>query len=224
VTEAVVFDLDGTLVDTPAGIAEALHDVVLAAGVQPPSTTELRLTIGRPLPEVMPQLIGSTDEARVEEAIEHYRELFSTRIVPHAPRLVVPGVIAGLAALQAAGVAVAVATSKARPAAKELLDGAGLAAYFDVVICTDMVSRGKPHPEIALAAVAALGVDPAHGAMVGDTVEDMQVGVGAGLRPIGVSYGVGDRPTLLAAGAVLVADSFPEVIRAVTDGRAEIAR
>ena len=217
---AVIFDLDGTLVDTPAGIVDALGGAVVDLGWPRPSTEELRATIGRPMNEVLPELLGNDDPDLLVAGIAAYRRLYEKNVLVRGEDLVFDGVVAGLTELRARGVAVAIATSKIQLTAAQTLDVAGLARFFDVVVCHDMVSRGKPYPDLALAAAGRLGVDPADCAMVGDTRYDIQVGVSAGMVPIGVSYGVGLTVDLLAAGAALVADTFAAVVASVADDAA----
>ena len=214
---AVIFDLDGTLVDTPGGIGEALGQTVVDLGWPRPTTDDLRATIGRPMNEILPELLGTADPGLVAAGIARYRVLYEKNVLVRADDLVFGGVVEGLAELRRRGVPVAIATSKIQLTAWQTLDVAGLRGLFDVVVCHDMVSRGKPHPDLALAAASRLGVAASRCAMVGDTRYDMQVGVGAGMLPLGVSYGVGTAADLLAAGAVLVADSFTDVLAAVVD-------
>lgn len=98
---------------------------------------------------------------------------------------------AGLSALRAHGVELAVATSKTTRSAEALLDVMGIRDLVGPVIGQDMVRRGKPHPEMVLRAAGRLGVAAWQSAYVGDTVGDMRMAVTARMEPVAVTYGVG---------------------------------
>ncbi|KUN75280.1 HAD family hydrolase [Streptomyces griseoruber] len=209
---AVVFDLDGTLADTPAAIRRLLvrvcaeHDRAVAP-------EEAASTVGIPLEEAFGRLLGTApDAARTGRAVARYRELFDAEVLGMGTRLLHPDVPEGLARLRDAGIALAVATAKVSRSARALLHALRIDAYFPVVIGHDMVSRGKPHPESGLAAARALGVPPDGCAYVGDTVGDMRMAVAAGMRPVAVGYGVGGRDALAAVPGTTVCDTFPDVV------------
>lgn len=212
--DAVLFDMDGTLIDTPSGIFHVLTEVLESA--VPPDV--LRATIGRPLVTSVAGLLAlPEDHARVARTVTRFRELFTELVVPNAPGLVFPGVPELLARLRARGRALAVVTSKGRRGAEELLGAAGLLGAFDTVVCHGMAARGKPHPDLARLAARELAVPDARCVVVGDAVDDIRMAVAAGMPAYGVSYGVATRDELRAAGAHRVAGSVDELAGALNE-------
>ncbi|MET7944704.1 HAD family hydrolase [Streptomyces sp. NPDC005302] len=219
-TSAIVFDIDGTLADTPSAIAELIGDVVRGLGASP-SRAEVLATVGKPLEASLAGLLGvSVDDDATAEAAARYRARFAADVLSRGPALLLPGVPEGLDRLRAAGHLLGVATSKISTSALALLEATGILDRFDTVVCHDMVERGKPHPDMALRALADLGAPAARSWYVGDTVTDMTMARAAALRTVGVSYGVDSAEALTAAGADHVVADFPSVIRVLAHGTA----
>lgn len=223
-TSAVVFDIDGTLADTPSAIAELIGDVVRGLGASP-SRAQVLATVGKPLEASLAGLLGvSVEDGVTAEAAARYRSRFGTDVLSQGPALLLPGVPEGLDRLRAAGHPLGVATSKISSSALALLEATGIRDRFDTVVCHDMVERGKPHPDMALRALAGLGAPAAGSWYVGDTVTDMTMARAAALRTVGVTYGVDSAEALAAAGADHVVPDFPSVIRALLHESAGTAR
>lgn len=212
-TSAIVFDIDGTLADTPSAIARLIGDVVRGLGASP-RREEVLATVGKPLEASLARLLGvSVDDAATAEAAARYRSRFATDVLSQGPALLLPGVAEGLDRLRAAGHPLGVATSKISSSALALLEATGILDRFDTVVCHDMVERGKPHPDMALRALAELRAPAAGSWYVGDTVTDMAMARAAALRTVGVSYGVDSAGDLTAAGADHVVADFASVVR-----------
>ena len=200
-TTAILFDVDGTLVDTPAGMTRVLSTVVAEHG-RTVSDAQLRRTIGRPLTASFAGLLGlDPGDPVVDRAADRARRLFTETVIPVADELVLPGVRELLDALRAAGHPLAVVTSKVRPSTVELLDATGLLEVFDTLACHGMVARGKPHADLALLAASALDTPPQQCVVVGDAVDDIRMANAAGMVSYGVSTGVATRCELVLAGA-----------------------
>ncbi|WP_105971357.1 HAD family hydrolase [Streptomyces geranii] len=205
---AVLFDLDGTLLDTPGAIVSVLDKVLAESGRPVPSPERVRATVGRPLAAVFAELLELEQEhGEVERSVARFRELFREDVVPGARSLIFPGVPELLERLRAQGLALAIVTSKIRPSALELLEPAGLVHHFDAVVCHGMAPRGKPHPDLALLAARELGREPGDCVVVGDAVDDMRMAGAAGMRALGVAYGVATAGQLTSAGAESVSES-----------------
>ncbi|PWI06959.1 hypothetical protein DIZ27_30750 [Streptomyces sp. NWU339] len=207
-TAPVLFDLDGTLLDTPRAIVSVI-DWVLAESSRPaPPREQVRATVGRPLVAVFGELLNLPHEhAEVEAAVARFRELFRETVVPEAKSMVFPGVPELLEGLRREGRPLAIVTSKIRASAEELLEPAGLTGHFGAIVCHGMAPRGKPHPDLALLAAQRLGRAPEECLVVGDAVDDMRMARAAGMGAIGVSYGVATAGQLLGAGAQVVSET-----------------
>ncbi len=218
-TPLVLFDLDGTLVDTPTAIVDNFTATLASLGFPAAEAPAIRATIGRPLGEAFGELMGTRPESdAVAAAMVRYQEFYRERIVPRARELLYPGVAEGLAALHADDHLLAIATSKFTASAEILLTAAGLREYFALVVGADGVSRPKPDPEVGLLICEKLGFQPSQAIMVGDTTHDLHMARNAGLRSIAVTYGIHSTAELRTADPTWIVDTFD----AVTDriGRA----
>ncbi len=212
-TRVAMFDLDGTLVDSPRAIVEAFGVAFAAMGADPRDPADIRATIGLPLEQAFAKLLGvPQDDPRVAEGVAQYQEAFRTVILPRARSLVFPGVAEGLDELRRSGFELTVATSKFHASADALLTAAGLRDHFTVLIGADDVTYPKPHPEPGLLILERLDARPEHAVMVGDTTHDLRMAEAAGIPSVAVTYGVHQRAELEAARPTYVAETFPEVV------------
>jgi pyrophosphatase PpaX len=203
---AVLFDLDGTLVDTVpfvlacvhhafAGYAGAPTDAQWMAGMGTPLRTQLATFARRP--EDVDAL-----QARYR-AFWHENHDRWTRCFP--------GALETVAALAGQGAPLAIVTAKTRNGALRTLEHVGLLPYFGAVVCADSCARCKPDPEPVLLALRELGVPAARAVMVGDAVHDVIAGCAAGVRSFGAGWGVSSVETLMAAGAERVLGDIREL-------------
>jgi phosphoglycolate phosphatase len=201
---AVVFDLDGTLLDSAEDIHAALTAAFAAAGGRPgPSLADLRPLIGRPLEEV---IAAFAPAGEVPELAAAYRAAFLADGTPRTRLHAGADVL--LARLREAGWAVAVATTKSTEGAHRALGALGLVGSFDHVQGTDGFAC-KPAPDVVLRALAGVDVRADRGSwMVGDTVHDVAAGVAAGLSTAAVTHGAHGRAELLGSAADLVIDDL----------------
>ncbi|MEH0419636.1 HAD-IA family hydrolase [Streptomyces sp. B21-083] len=212
-TRVAMFDLDGTLVDSPRAIVEAFGVAFEAMGADPRDPADVRATIGLPLEQAFGKLLGvPQDDPRVAEGVAQYQKAFRTVILPRAKSLVFPGVAEGLDELRRRGVVLTVATSKFHASADALLTAAGLRDHITVLIGADDVTYPKPHPESGLLILERLDARPEHAVMVGDTTHDLRMAEAAGIASVAVTYGVHQRAELDAARPTYVAETFPEVV------------
>lgn len=218
---AALFDLDGTLMNTPDAIAHLIAAVLTGRGHRGVTVAAARSSIGVPLDEAFAQLMALPGgHAAVGEAVAEYRRLYDLQLVPRALDFVYEGVPEGLAALRQAGFKLAVVTNKIRRATTPLLAAGGLLDFFDVVIAADLVARPKPFPDMGERALRELGVRAKDAVMVGDTVHDLRMANALGTPAVALTYGVQGEGQLLSESPAWVAHSFPEAVGFIVQGRA----
>ena len=197
-TEAVVFDWDGTLIDSRAALLAAWHESTEAVlGRRFPATeAEEREVFTLPGSAIWPRLAG--DARELEALAERFQQAYE-----RAGDLVraFPGIPEALAALREAGVAVGVVTSKARRRFALDAHGAGLEDAIDASVCDGDAPAAKPDPRPVRVALDRLGVSPAEAVMVGDTAVDITAGLRAGTGVVGVLWGASTEEELREAGA-----------------------
>lgn len=193
-TRTVLFDLDGTLIDSMELIRRSYDHTLRIHLGRAMEQREWLSGLGRPLRWQFAQL--ADDEREVDAMIATYRAWN----LAHHDELVVPfpGVVEAVRALHARGAALAIVTSKAHASARRGLAHCGFGDLFDVVIGVDDVTEHKPHPAPVLAALAKLERDPHTAVMVGDSPHDLASGRAAGTRTAAVAWGPFDAAELRA--------------------------
>lgn len=218
-TYAVIFDLDGTLVDTPRAIVETFTAAFASMGVPAQEASAIRATIGLPLEKAFSRLMGvPLEDARVGQGVKQYQVLFREIILPRAHTMIFPGVVDGLATLRSQGFNLAVATSKFYASADALLKAAGLRDHFHLVVGADQVTKPKPDPEMGHLIMQRLGVSAERAVMVGDTTHDLQMAKAAGMRSVAVTYGVHSVQELRSSDPTWMADTFDDVLKCIQTG------
>jgi phosphoglycolate phosphatase len=183
----IVFDWDGTLMDSEARIVDCLQAAFVDVGQPPPSRTAAAEIIGLGLDEAMARLWPAADAPQRQVVAAHYRRHFLGGN-PTSSALF-PGALETLEWLRTAGYLLAVATGKSRRGLDLSLAETGLAGFFQATRCADE-GFSKPHPGMLLEIMDELGVAPARTLMVGDTEYDLQMAANAGIGALAVCYGV----------------------------------
>ena len=191
---AVLFDLDGTLLDTAADITRALNLALAEQQSAPFGVERVRELIGRGAPVLIQRVIArlSPRPWPVDPVLLLQRFYFHYDRMHEGQEFqarAYPGVEEGLAQLHARGLRVGVVTNKARYAAAALLVHLNLSAWVDVIVGGDTAEHRKPHPQPLLHACTELGVAPAEALMVGDSTTDVLAARAAGMRIVCVPYG-----------------------------------
>jgi phosphoglycolate phosphatase len=188
---AVLFDLDGTLVNSVPDLAAAANRLLAELGRDPLGEAEIAAMVGDGVAKLVERALAArqAEDAALAPAIARFTALYEadaiTRTRPY------PGVPEGLAALARAGAALAVCTNKSERATHAVLEGLGLAPFFSAVLGGDSLPTHKPDPAPLIAALDRLGVAPAQAAMVGDHRNDVLAAHGAGTAAIFARYGYG---------------------------------
>jgi len=190
----LVFDWDGTLMDSEARIVACLTRAIDELGLEPRSPRALSNIIGLGLKEAMLSLYPEADEILLEAFVRHYRQHFlSDRQLPSE---LFSGALDALQQLHGQGYLLAVATGKSRRGLDLSLDETGCRDLFHATRCADE-TFSKPHPQMLLEIMAVLDVKPEETLMIGDTEYDMLMASQAGTAALAVDYGVHDRQRLL---------------------------
>jgi phosphoglycolate phosphatase len=224
---AVLFDLDGTLLDTAEDIALALNLALADQGLPGLATDEVRLMIGRGVPTLIQRaqarLAATADAAQLLARFHfHYHGISATGKLRTR---VYPGVIAGLIALKAAPVQVAVVTNKPEAAALDLLNRFFLIEWIDVLVGGDCGLPQKPAPQPLLRACEELRVPAAQALMVGDSLTDVLAARAAGMPVVCVPYGYneGRDPRELPCDAIIESVAELPALLSGSAGRAGAA-
>lgn len=211
----VVWDVDGTLVDSRRSIFETAVAVYGRLDLPVPDYDAVRQIVGLGLREAFEILSPELDPAGIDRLTQTYREVFQA--LRRDPTFVEPlydGAAGTLDRLRADGWKIAMATGKSRSGVETVLRLHGWADLFDSTHCADD-GPGKPHPAMLLEAMKAIGVPPERTIMVGDTAHDMRMAKAAGVYAQGVSWGFHTAEEVMEGGADHVADDFATLNRAL---------
>lgn len=212
----IMFDMDGTLIDTQALIAENAAAAFRSMGLPPPTPAEVRSIIGLSLPVAMGRLLKTEDVDLIEAAVGQYRSLYRASLEHDIDREpLYPGAREALERLKLQpDTILGVATGKGLSGVVRILGNHGISGHF-VTLQTPDHNPSKPHPGMLLRAMAETGAEPASTVMVGDTTFDMELARAAGCRAIGVSWGYHPAEDLLAAGAGTLIHDYAELDAAI---------
>ncbi len=204
----LVFDWDGTLVDSVEKIVTSMHRACEKQGLVRLSDEAVRDIIGLGLPEALQKLYPELGS----EGIERMRREYSEQFVQAGPAssALFPGVRDGLASLQEQGFELAVATGKSRRGLDRAMDEFDLGEFFVCSRCADE-TRSKPHPQMLQEILDESGYEPSRVLMVGDTEYDLAMACNITMPAVGVTYGVHSPDRLLQHRPVRLVDSFAEL-------------
>ena len=197
--DLIVFDWDGTLMDSEVRIVTCMQRAADDVGLPVPNRLAASDVIGLGLSEALGRLFPSADEASLEAVVAAYRrhwlgdEIASSALFDGAEALV--------ERLRGSGHLLAIATGKSRRGLDVALQQSGLTDLFHATRCADE-TFSKPHPQMLQEILTDLDTAPGEAVMVGDTEYDMQMAANAGVAAVGVAHGVHEAQRLLAHGAL----------------------
>jgi len=210
----IIFDIDGTLVDSKAIILAGYAHTFRKQGLPMPEEAALMALVGLSLPEIFVTLVG--EHGPVKELIAGYQEaVWAFRTDGRHPEPLFPGAAELVAALAAEPqTRLALATGKGRRGTDLVIEQQGWHGIFGSSHTGDE-NPSKPDPTMLHRAMKIAGLPPAASVMIGDSPFDMQMAIAAGVTPIGVSWGHQPPEKLLVAGAKTVAKDFDDLARLI---------
>lgn len=213
----VVFDFDGTLVDSQHRIVRAMVEAFAAHGLSAPTAEVVRRVVGLPLEIAIARLLPDPDDWRTAVRVaDRYRDAYHAGDAePDHDEPLFPGARENLALLDRSGVLLGIATGKGRRGLKASLERHGLAHHFATSQTGDD-GPGKPDPAMLRRAMAEVGAAPRETVMIGDTSFDMEMAANAGVPGIGVAWGYHGPDELMAGGAARVIGTFDDLLPALS--------
>jgi phosphoglycolate phosphatase len=212
-TRLVIFDVDGTLIDSQAHILAAMAGAFAAVGLPVPDKAATLGIVGLSLPVAMARLAPLHPDL-TGPLVDAYKGTFTDLRLSHDPKAqspLYPGALAVLNRLAALdGVLLGIATGKSRRGLDHVLALHDFAGLFETVQVADD-HPSKPHPSMVRACLDATGVDPHNAVIVGDTSFDMEMGCAGGITAVGVSWGYHPVADLRHAGATVVINRFADL-------------
>ena len=209
--DLLIFDLDGTLVDSRLDLTASVNHAMGRMGLPPLSVETVTGFVGDGARSLLTRALtaarGAADEAEVEVGLRVFREHYAAHLLDATRPY--PGVPEALAALRHK--AMAVATNKPRAYAVAILEGLGIEHHFRLVLGGDSTPHMKPHPAQAEAILGALGMPPATALVVGDGPQDVAMARAAGCAACAVTYGLRSREELAAAAPDLLLDDLRDL-------------
>lgn len=203
-TRAVVFDMDGVLIDSHPAHRAAWEFFLQSLGIQVSEAELAYILEGRTRVEILRHFLGNLPDNELQEFGRKKDEIF--RDLERSVQLT-PGILEFLKMLEILGMHCAVATSASEIRTASTIERFGLGGYFEAIITASDVRLGKPHPEVYQLACERMGVSPGHSLAFDDAPAGVLAARSAGLRCIGVCAN-GGSAHLLAAGAEAVIDGF----------------
>ena len=213
----IIFDLDGTLVDTLDAHVLSWREACIRFGIRDVTRDELISLFGRTSPDIARGILKArdiTDERKVMELANLKDDLFRNKYIVKVRPL--PNVHELLTFLKSNGMRIAVVSSNPRLIILRMLEVSSIRRYVDVIVGQDDVNKGKPSPEPILKALSLLNAKPTESIVVGDSVYDIIAARRAGVVGIGIATGVSSPADLIKAGARFVVKDLHELLNLFT--------
>ena len=205
--DLIVFDWDGTIVDSTSMIAGCIRSAASDLGLAVPTVEQASHVIGLGLLDALSHAVPGLALDRAEEFSARYRHHY---LACESKIVMFDGMQAMLEELASAGVPLAVATGKTRRGLARAFESSGLGRLFAASRCADE-SQSKPHPAMLRELAEELVVQPQRMLMIGDTTHDLQMAAAAGVSSVGVTYGAHGHAHLVPHGALALAGSVKEL-------------
>ncbi len=200
--ELLIFDWDGTLMDSAAAIAEALQAACADLDLPIPPTREARYVIGLGLTDAMRHILPDLPESEYPRVVDRYRVHFLKR---DGGTTLFAGARGMIEELSDHGYQLAVATGKSRRGLDRALDETGMRRFFDITRCADE-GFAKPHPGMLMAILDSLATPASKALMIGDTTHDLTMANAAGVASAAITHGAHEREALVDCKPVVMVD------------------
>jgi phosphoglycolate phosphatase len=207
--DAVVFDWDGTLIDSTPTIARSIQAAAADLGLPVPDFELASHVIGLGLQDALARAVPTLPAARAAEFSARYRVHYLAQ--DHMLQLFA-GARELVEALSGRGMPLAIATGKSRVGLERSLQATGLGRYFDAFRCADQ-THSKPHPAMLLELADELALSPARLLMIGDTTHDLEMAAAAGAKAVGMTHGAHDVTALQRLAPLALFDSIADLHR-----------
>jgi len=205
--ELIVFDWDGTLMDSTGAIVASIKAAAVDLGIEPPTDERASHIIGLGLIDALRHALPDLPTERYQAVAERYRHHYLSR---DQDLLLFAGAAEMIEELAGAGYSLAVATGKTRQGLDRAFEVCGLGPRFHASRCADEC-HSKPHPQMLEELMEEFGVEPAATLMIGDTTHDLLMARNAGVAALGVAYGAHPRHALEAADPLYCAGNVAEL-------------
>ncbi|BDV42606.1 haloacid dehalogenase [Geotalea uraniireducens] len=206
--DLVIFDLDGTLVDSLADLTTATNEMLAVFGRQPLDETGVRALVGQGARRLVERALAGATSTDVDRGVELFLQANLNHLVERSA--LYPGAAETLAALRARGMRLAVVSNKHVALCRRILSLLGIGDYFAEILGADSLPFRKPSPEPVLKLLADFGVAATRAGIVGDSVNDVAAGKGAGVATVGCTWGYGGSDDLVEADYRI--DTFSELL------------
>ena len=212
----IIFDFDGTLGDTRRNIVTTMLMTIEELQLPNCSEEECAATIGLPLAGCFRTLFSDIQEELIPRCAETYRRIFNENLKSIYPEAF-PGVVETLSILHQKGFVLTIASSRSRNSLMELTRNLGIADYISYILGADDVKEAKPNPEPVLKTLADMHFDANETLVVGDMPVDILMGINAGAKTCGVTWGNGTKDELENAGANFIIDKIENILTIVEE-------
>ena len=206
----IIFDFDGTLGDTRRNIVTTMQMTIAELGLSGRTDDECTSKIGLPLDGCFEALYPEEAKETIQHCTDTYRRIFLENLLTMKPQ-VFPKVKETLRVLTEQGYTLTIASSRWHKSLSELTHDLEIADYISYLVGADDVEKAKPNPEPVLKTISATGFNATQTLVVGDMNVDILMGLNAGAKTCGVTYGNGTRRELEEAGADYIIDSIDEL-------------
>lgn len=217
--KAIIWDLDGTLVDSAPDLATALNTVLHKRGFFSHSIKTVRGMIGAGVPKLVERGFNAVgvhlDDNQLDELVRLFKEEYKACATDQTRPY--PGVVEALEVVQNMNIPMGICTNKPEAFTRQIMEGLGLAGFFSYVVGGDTTSQRKPDPLPILTCLHGLAADPAFSLMIGDSIHDVHAAVSAGVTVAAVPWGYRTTP-VEDLGADFIIHNISALPQLITDG------